>query len=124
MTVAAVDVLVVDDNEAILDLATRSLERGGFTVASATDFAQLEKMLATAQPRLILMDVQMPELFGDEVAAILRNVRGVKAKIVLHSSLDDVELDDLVKTARLDGWIAKSAGINHLVEEVRRLLTP
>src|SRR6476660_7400701 len=109
-----VDVLVVDDNEALLDLATRTLQRAQFSVASASSFGQLETILPAASPKLILMDVQMPELFGDDVAGILRG-RGLQAKIYLYSSLDADELAKLVRDAGLDGFISKSAGIQHLV---------
>jgi DNA-binding response OmpR family regulator len=122
MSLAVVDVLVVDDNEDLLELASRMLQRASFSVATAKDFDQLELRLGDIRPRLILMDVQMPDLFGDEVANVLRNVRGIQAKIYLYSSLDPDQLTKLVGNARLDGWIAKSDGIAHLVEEVRRLL--
>jgi DNA-binding response OmpR family regulator len=121
MTVTSVDVLVVDDNEALLDLATRTLSRAGISVAAAATFEQLETMLPGLEVRLILMDVQMPELFGDDVGAILRS-RGVAAKIYLYSSLDPDELGTLARNAGLDGFLSKSAGIGHLVDEVHRLL--
>jgi CheY-like chemotaxis protein len=122
MSPASVDVLVVDDNEDLLELTSRMLQRASISVATAKDFDQLELRLADTHPRLILMDVQMPELFGDEVAAVLRNVRGIQAKIYLYSSLDPGELTKLATNAGLDGWISKSDGIAHLVDEVRRLL--
>lgn len=118
----SLDVLVVDDSEDQLELASRALQRAGLSVATAKDFDQLELRLEDARPRLILMDVQMPQLFGDEVAVLLRNVRGIQAKIFLYSSLDSDELARLASNAGLDGWIAKSDGIAHLVAEVRRLL--
>jgi two-component system, OmpR family, alkaline phosphatase synthesis response regulator PhoP len=122
MTATAVDVLVIDDNEDLLDLTTRALRRAGFTVAAASDLAALDRTLETSLPRLILMDVQMPELFGDEVAATLRHERGLKAKVVLHSSIDSDYLERLATDAGLDGWISKSAGLGHLVARVRELL--
>jgi DNA-binding NarL/FixJ family response regulator len=79
-------------------------------------------LLGKTTVKLILMDVQMPELFGDQVAQTLRDGRGVKAKIVLHSSLDEEVLAELARNAGVDGWIAKSAGVGHLVDEVKRLL--
>jgi DNA-binding response OmpR family regulator len=122
MAVPTVDILVVDDNVDLLELATRALSRANLSISTAKNFDELEVRLAAVRPRLILMDVQMPELFGDEVASILRNVRGVDAKIILYSSIDEGELAKLAKNAGLDGWISKSAGIAHLVDEVRRLL--
>lgn len=124
MTGSAVDVIVVDDDEDFLELAMRSLKRGGISARGVKNFAELDATLAAEpQLRLILMDVQMPDLFGDEVAAILRHERGVTATIVLYSSLDPEVLDGLAKSAGVDGWISKTQGIGHLVDEVKRLLT-
>lgn len=117
------DVLVVDDNEDTLELSTRALRRSGISAAGARSFEELDGRLAALHPRLILMDVQMPELFGDDVASILRNVRGVQAKILLYSSLDAAELALRAREAGIDGAISKSDGIAHLIEEVRRRLT-
>lgn len=122
MTANAVDILVIDDNEDFLDLATRALRRAGLTVASASDLAEIDRALEKSVPRLILMDVQMPELFGDEVGATLRHERGVVAKIVLHSSIDADYLERLALDAKLDGWISKSAGLAHMVARVQELL--
>lgn len=114
---------MVDDNEALLDLATRALERAGIVTAAARSWTELEATLRAVRARLILMDVQMPELFGDDVAGILRD-RGVAAKIYLYSSLDADELATRARDAGLDGYLSKSAGIGHLVGEVRKLLGP
>jgi DNA-binding NarL/FixJ family response regulator len=97
--------------------------RAGISVTSAKNFEELDARLAAVRPRLILMDVQMPELFGDDVASILRNVRGVKAKILLYSSLDASELAERAREAQIDGAISKSDGIAHMIQEVRRRLT-
>ena len=118
-----VDALVVDDNEDTLELSTRALRRAGISVTGARNLEELDECLAVIRPRLILMDVQMPELFGDDVASVLRHVRGVKAKILLYSSLDAAELAQRAREAGIDGAISKSDGIAHMIEEVRRRLT-
>jgi len=122
MTAPLVDVLVIDDQEDVLELTARALERAGFTVAKASDLAALDRALEKSSPRVILMDVQMPELFGDEIAATLRHERGLEAKVVLLSSLDADYLERLARDAELDGWISKSEGVKHLVSRVRELL--
>ena len=71
---------------------------------------------------LILMDVQMPELYGDDVANVLRNVRAVRTPIYLFSTLPDEELQERVADARVDGFISKGRGAEHLVAEVRKIL--
>jgi two-component system OmpR family response regulator len=117
-----IDVLVIDDIADLLELATRALQRAGFSAVGVKNFEELDAVMVEKQPRLILMDVQMPELFGDDVAATLRDVRGVKAKIYLYSSLDTDELEVRARDAGLDGAWSKSAGISYLVDSVRKVL--
>jgi DNA-binding NarL/FixJ family response regulator len=68
------------------------------------------------------MDVQMPELYGDDVAAVLKLERSVKTPIYLFSTLTDAELAERAREARADGYISKSEGVEHLVDRVRRAL--
>jgi DNA-binding NarL/FixJ family response regulator len=69
------------------------------------------------------MDVQMPELYGDDVAAVLRHVRGTRARIILFSNLPPEELSQRAAEAGLDGFITKQQGMDALVSQVRELLT-
>lgn len=117
-------ILIVDDSPLLLDLAREALERAGFTVLVAQDFGQLGSLQEHGRIDLILMDVQMPELFGDDVAAVLREVRGVKTPIYLLSSLTADELAKRASEAEVEGYICKRDGIDALVERVTRILTP
>jgi CheY-like chemotaxis protein len=71
---------------------------------------------------LILMDVQMPELYGDDVAAVLRHQRGIAAPIYLFSTLPAAELAERARDAQVDGFICKDLGMTNLVDEVRKVL--
>ncbi len=113
-------VLIVDDSEIVLEAARGALEHAGFEVFVANDLSQLAGYRGGAD--LLLMDVQMPEAYGDEVAQVLRDVRGVSVPIWLFSSLDDAELARRVSEAGLDGWISKRAGVEAMVDQVRAIL--
>ena len=62
------------------------------------------------------------KLFGDDVAFTLRGERGVTTPIYLFSSIDERELAGLAADAGIDGYIAKSAGLDALVARVRQIL--
>jgi two-component system cell cycle sensor histidine kinase/response regulator CckA len=69
-------VLVVDDEEPIRQLERRILESGGYRVIEASraleDFALLQKDL---QVDLVIADLQMPDLGGEEMARRMRRDR-------------------------------------------------
>lgn len=123
MTEPNKNILVVDDCEDTLGMAMRALKKAGYHVDGVSNLGDLEATLDANTPDLVLMDVQMPELFGDDVAHILRNVRDLKSVIVLYSALDSDELRRRAKEAEVDGFISKNEGLRNMVEQVGALLS-
>lgn len=119
--VSGTRILLVDDSALIRASAALSLEAAGFTVTVRAAFDELLEHSIDGFD-LILMDVHMPELYGDDVAFTLRGERGVTTPIFLFSSLDERELAKLAADAGIDGYILKSAGLDALVERVRQIL--
>ena len=66
-------VLVVDDDPATRDLVARFLERDGFKVAVAVDGREGLALARKLRPRVILLDVTMPQLDGWSVLRALRS---------------------------------------------------
>ena len=60
-------VLVVDDEAANVALLTTLLTREGYSVVTASDGDEALKMVGSAHPDLVVMDVVMPKLSGYEV---------------------------------------------------------
>jgi PAS domain S-box-containing protein len=66
-------ILVVEDEAAVLAIATRSLERDGFRVLQAFDGASaLEVVARHGPPHLVLTDLLLPDIGGAELARRLR----------------------------------------------------
>jgi DNA-binding response OmpR family regulator len=65
-------VVVVDDDKEIQEIITFVLSRNGFDVAVAGDGQQLQDVLATTAPDLIILDVMMPGIDGYQIFASLR----------------------------------------------------
>lgn len=114
-------ILIVDDSPLILAAAKHALSEVGYDVETRNGPTEVGALGADGF-ELILMDVQMPELFGDDVASVLRHEREVRAAIYLFSTLPEPELTERVVEAKVDGYISKSAGIEHLVAEVHRII--
>jgi CheY-like chemotaxis protein len=114
-------ILIVDDSPIVLAAASHVLVEAGYEVETRSGVEELGQKGATGFD-LILMDVQMPELFGDDVASVLRNDRSVATPIYLFSTLPAAELDARAREARVDGYISKDLGMANLVGEVRRII--
>ena len=85
-------VLIIDDSPLILEVARSMLEDNGFNVAVAMNVTDFEKARRADPPDLIIVDIQMPEMFGDDLAQTIRGAYGEKAPILFLSSLEEPEL--------------------------------
>jgi DNA-binding response OmpR family regulator len=65
-------VVVVDDDKEVQEIITFVLSRNGFDVAVASNGQQLQDMLATTTPDLVILDVMMPGIDGYQIFASLR----------------------------------------------------
>jgi len=117
-------ILLVDDSEIFLEAARVALSEAGYEVMCASSLAQLVELRKRGLSDLVLMDVQMPEAFGDDVALSLREAYGISAPIYLLSSLDESDLAERVEWARVEGFISKEVGLEGLVDRVRSILPP
>ncbi len=65
-------ILIVEDNEMNRDMLSRRLERQGYQISVAVDGNQALEMVSSEQPKLILMDLSLPELDGWEATRRLK----------------------------------------------------
>ena len=76
-------VLIVDDNRQNLKLARILLVAEGYDVATANDAEEALRVLDTFEPRLILMDLQLPGMDGLELTRRLKADDTRRAIIVI-----------------------------------------
>ncbi len=114
-------ILIIDDSPIILAAAAHVLVQAGYQCETRGTVSELGDKDATGFD-LILMDVQMPELFGDDIAAVLRHERSIQTPIYLFSTLPVAELERRASDARIDGFISKESGMTNLVAEVEKIL--
>jgi CheY-like chemotaxis protein len=114
-------ILVVDDSAFILEAARGALTDVGYEVEVAQDLRELETK-CKKEHDLILIDIQMPEAFGDDLAMMLRGGRRMRTPIFFLSSLPDEELRQRAEEAAVDGFISKRDGMEALVRRVQQIL--
>ena len=61
-------ILVIDDSVLVVETVREALEEDGVEVEGVTDLASLDHAQRLDRFDLILIDVQMPAMFGDDVA--------------------------------------------------------
>lgn len=86
-----VDILIVDDTPANLQLLASILKEEGYKVRPAPNGKMALEAIAKRAPNLILLDIKMPEMDGYEVCKILKNNPSTQHIPVLFiSALTDV----------------------------------
>ena len=65
-------ILAVDDNKQNLSLLQRALTAAGYDVVTAEDGHSALKLIGSAPPDLVLLDVMMPGMSGYEVCQQIR----------------------------------------------------
>jgi DNA-binding response OmpR family regulator len=68
----ATTILLVEDERKLRELVRSYLERGGFTVLSAGSGAEALSLADSAMPDLVVLDLGLPDVPGEAVAAELR----------------------------------------------------
>jgi DNA-binding NarL/FixJ family response regulator len=101
-------VLIVDDHPGFRASARRMLEAGGYAVVGeAGDGAEAIDACEELAPDLVLLDVQLPDLDGFEVAARLQALEQAP-DVVLTSSRDRADFGDAISESPARGFIAKA----------------
>jgi CheY-like chemotaxis protein len=100
-------VLLVDDNPDFRTAARQLLERNGFAVVAEaeTGVSGIERA-QEHRPDLVLLDVQLPDIDGFEVAERLSRLE-VPVDVILTSSLDGTDFGTLVAGSSALGFLPK-----------------
>jgi two-component system OmpR family response regulator len=83
------DVLVVDDEAAIVDLVALTLRGAGFSVRTAVNGRQAMALVAESPPELIVLDVMLPDVDGFTIQSTLAQ-NGVTTPVLFLSARDAV----------------------------------
>ena len=101
-------VLIVDDHPTFRATAHALLEAEGFeVVGEAADGASALEEARRLKPDVVLLDVQLPDIDGFEVAVQLTR-NGSRARVVLVSSRDGSDFGPLVEQSGAAGFIPKA----------------
>ena len=108
MRTVTVRVLIVDDHPSFRATARLLLESEGFdVVGESCDGAAGVRDAQALEPDLVLLDVQLPDIDGFEVAAQMTG-GGDGPAVVLTSSRDEADFGPLVAAIGARGFVPKA----------------
>jgi len=113
-------VLVVDDEVKILEVVTSFLESKGFTVFSAENGQQALAIFESESLSLILLDLMLPDLSGEEICVEIRK----KSRVPIIMLTAKIEESDLLKGLNIgaDDYMTKPFSLKVLYARIEAVL--
>jgi two-component system alkaline phosphatase synthesis response regulator PhoP len=113
-------ILVVDDEQAVLDLLVYNLRKSHYEVLTAENGRQALDLARQVEPDLILLDLMLPEIDGLDVCRELRHAS--KVPIIMITARGE-EVDRVVGLELgADDYICKPFSIRELMARVKAVL--
>jgi len=113
------DVLVIDDDESICEGCRQTLEEEGLLAAIARDGLQGLKLVEDTHPRVVLVDLKMPGMTGQEVIAKISEIDPSIVSIIITGY---GSIDAAVETMKMGAFdfLTKPFEMEKLLDSIKR----
>jgi len=102
-------IAIVEDDQAISQMYRFKFEAEGYTVETAENGKLGLELAEKMKPDVILLDLMMPEMNGDEMLAALRKTDWGKAiKVIILTNMGEQEVPEAVKSLGVSAVILKA----------------
>jgi len=114
-------IMVCDDDQGVLDVIEMMLDSSGYTAFTEINSTNLISEIKKNEPDLILLDLWMPVLSGDQVVRAIRADQNIShlPVIILSASRDG---DDIAMEAGADAFLSKPFDMDELIDTIEDLL--
>lgn len=114
-------ILICDDDTGILDIITIIFDDKGYEVTAINDSDEVLAAVTTKRPDIILLDLWMPNISGDEITKILKsNPATAHIPIIISSANKDTQ--KISDDAGADTFILKPFDIDELEMLVEKFI--
>ncbi len=113
-------ILLVDDERRIIEVLEAYLEREGYEIHSADNGIDALKKVKTISPDLIILDLMLPDISGEEVCRLVRKESEVPILMLTAKSAEDDRINGIVMGA--DDYLTKPFSPREVVVRVQAIL--
>ena len=113
-------IVVIDDEQSVREVVRAYLEKDGFTVFVAADGRDGLKLAERHQPDLIVLDLMLPDVSGEEICRDIRGRSDVPILMLTAKASEDERIEGLLLGA--DDYLVKPFSPRELVARVRAVL--
>lgn len=102
-------IAIIEDDSVINQMYRMKFEADGFDVQVADNGKSGVELVETYQPDIILMDLQMPEMNGDQALAHIRSQKwGAETPVIILTNLGAEESPKSLKSLNIHSYIVKA----------------
>lgn len=102
-------IAIIEDDQAIAQMYRFKFEAEGFSVETAENGKLGLEMIQATKPDVILLDLMMPEMNGDEMLEKLRATTwGKDLKVIILTNMGEQEIPEKVKELGVSAVILKA----------------
>jgi DNA-binding response OmpR family regulator len=113
-------ILIIDDEPSVHEVVRAYLERDGFIVYSARDGAEGLELAMTKRPDLLVLDLMLPDVSGEEICKQVRGRSDVPILMLTAKISEDQRVAGLQLGA--DDYLVKPFSPRELVARVKAIL--
>lgn len=116
-------IVLIEDDELLSEMYQAALINEGFQCSVALDGATGLDLVEHVQPDLVLLDLMLPQMSGDEVLARIRkSTRCKDTKVMIMTNISESEAPDQLKTLDFERYIVKAnTTLLEVIEIVKQL---
>ena len=114
-------ILICDDDEEIVCVLTILLESEGYAVITENDSTRLIERIRVEKLDILLIDIWMPKILGNEIIRLIRADSELKKLPVIAFSASH-KTESIAMEAGADHYINKPFDIDDVINAVRKLV--
>lgn len=102
-------IVIVEDDTALADIYKTRLELLGYQCFVAHDGIEALSWIEKERPSLVLLDIMLPKLAGDQIIKIMRSTDwGKNVKVLVISNLNEADAPAGIRASGIEGWAVKA----------------
>lgn len=112
-------IVIVDDNASLVDIYKTRLELLGYQCFGAYDGQEALEVIQRERPNLVLLDLMVPKVAGDQILERIRASEwGKDIKVVIMSNLNEADAPAGLRDQGIEDYLVKANLSNDQIDKV------
>lgn len=102
-------IAIIEDDQVINQMYRMKFEAAGYEVSTASDGETGVQLVAKIKPDIILLDIQMPHMSGDEALQLMRkSPTSINTPVIILTNLGEEEAPRNLRDLGIHSYIVKA----------------